>query len=153
MEGFNFFTVLHRGCYGGGGIHRIPKEIINIYESEVGYKWKSDRLDQKMGKLIDKYQNEYESITEVVFIDIKFWDCWDINEYDGFENIQINKDKYKLKLIKEAIKMKQNNQASNEEIVYLSNNELNEIMNMEITDGYVHESLEELVKYKSDQII
>lgn len=142
-----YFTVLHSGSYGCGSIP-IPKRIANLYMKETGQFWtRRNRTDSIMGKLVLENRDECDKAgVDVTIIDKKFEDCWDIHEYDGLETIQINEDKYKLKLINDLVNSYFKEPMSLNDSSCQRMYDIKSILSMKIENSDTYDSVEDFIK-------
>jgi len=111
-----FIEVLYNNCYGGWG---VSEQAINLYNNRMkeidpnhvsiedsGDLW-SNRHDPVLVKIFhelgDAFNESRYNCSKIAIIPKKYENCYIIKEYDGLESIQIDKNKYKLDMIRQMI--------------------------------------------------
>jgi hypothetical protein len=103
--------VLYNDCYGGWSLSDKAKELYKIRKLNIDNSNKlpylTRRSDPILIQIFDELGNEFDgkySRTNVDKIDKKYEYYYDIEEYDGKENVIIDYKKYELDKIKNKIK-------------------------------------------------
>jgi hypothetical protein len=112
-------AILYNKCYGGFILSKKAVELYNTKMLEINSEYKPILYDENKGignierhnKIwIDVYNelgndfngSKYSNI-KIKYIEKKYQNSYDILEYDGFETVRIDLNKYKLECIKDNI--------------------------------------------------
>ena len=117
----NEFALVYNACHGGFDISNEAIKFINEITNKHYYNHESE-LENNIGGLkpiycdyikrtypplimaIEKYQEKVNgdcAKLKIIWIDIKYKNCWKINEYDGKESIVISPEKELVVLLRE----------------------------------------------------
>lgn len=109
QEEAEYIEILYNSCYGGFSLSEQAKEM---YEAKTNTKFVKDK-DHRTDKILLEIYHEFKlkekrfsgqhADISIKKIHKKYENCYLIGEYDGFENIIIDYDKFKLESIEKIV--------------------------------------------------
>lgn len=123
----NYIPFFYNGCYGGpSGLSECVKDVMNIIYIFLEKEDYSDKELELKNKFIYSNVKEYRYIKKIIlakvlefldsdeiqtrfsylcyeFVDVKYYDYIEKDEYDGLETLRFNMNKYKVTEIKKIL--------------------------------------------------